>query len=243
MINCKNCGTEFRGKFCPQCGQAAEVGRLTKKYLVKDLLRLFGSTEKGKFFLMKELFRDPGAAARGYIKGERKKYYNPVQFYLYTTATILFVTYKLDLTSILLAGGSNEEIELNRRFIAFIFNYINAVEFIILPLFTFFTFLFFRVSGYNYSELFVLNTYSSAQRQVVSIVLMLIIFFVPDLLGFMSSISVILNFSFLVWFYISFFDKMKKGSVIYRTVILILIYYALIYVILYAVFLIFIMLD
>ena len=35
---CKNCGTEFEGNYCNQCGQKATVGRLTWKSVWDNLL-------------------------------------------------------------------------------------------------------------------------------------------------------------------------------------------------------------
>ncbi len=239
--NCKNCGTGFEGNFCPHCGQSAGVGRLDKKYLLKDLMKLFGNTESGKYFLIKELFRDPGSAARGYIAGQRKKYYNPVGFYLYTTAALLFVTFKLNISESFVTGNNSAELELNRKFISFLYKYFNAVEFAILPLFTLFSYMLFKRAGFNYSELFVLNTYSSAQRQLVSLVFLFVLFFIPSVTGIVNIVSIIANSALLLWFYLSFFKDQPKFSVTIKAIILIMLYYFSVMAIIYGAYNIFLM--
>lgn len=241
QLVCKNCETVYTGNFCPHCGQSADVGRLDKKYLLKDLMKLFGNTESGKYFLIKELFRDPGSAARGYIAGQRKKYYNPVGFYLYTTAAILFVTFKLNISESFVTGESSAELELNRKFISFLYKYFNAVEFAVLPLFTFYSYLLFKKAGYNYSELFVLNTYSSAQRQLVSLIFLFLIFFIPSSSGLINILSIVTNSALLLWFYLSFFKDQPKVTVTVKTLVLILFYYISAMAIIYSAYNIFLM--
>ena len=37
-IKCLNCGTEFEGKFCPECGQSAKTGRFTMRFIFENLM-------------------------------------------------------------------------------------------------------------------------------------------------------------------------------------------------------------
>jgi len=74
---CLNCGTEFEGKFCPECGQSAETGRFTMKFIWENLLSAFISKDGGIWFTLKNLFTRPGAMIVEILNGKRRRYFSP----------------------------------------------------------------------------------------------------------------------------------------------------------------------
>lgn len=74
---CLNCGTEFEGKFCPECGQSADTGRFTMRFIIENLLAAFLSKDGGIWFTLKNLFTHPGAMIVDILNGKRKKYFSP----------------------------------------------------------------------------------------------------------------------------------------------------------------------
>src|SRR5688572_4842962 len=94
---CKNCQTTFEGKFCPNCAQKADTHRFTVKHFAHELFHAFTHTDKGVFFLSKELLLRPGKVAREYNSGMRKKYFNPITFLLIVTAIQIFVVKKTEI--------------------------------------------------------------------------------------------------------------------------------------------------
>ena len=74
---CLNCNTEFEGKFCPECGQSAETGRFTMKFIFENLLAAFISKDGGIWFTLKNLFTRPGAMIVEILKGKRRRYFSP----------------------------------------------------------------------------------------------------------------------------------------------------------------------
>ena len=74
---CLNCGTEFEGKFCPECGQSAETGRFTMKFIWENLLAAFLSKDGGIWFTLKNLFTRPGAMIVEILNGKRRRYFSP----------------------------------------------------------------------------------------------------------------------------------------------------------------------
>lgn len=40
-VKCLNCGTEFEGKFCPECGQSAKTGRYTTRFIFENMMEDF----------------------------------------------------------------------------------------------------------------------------------------------------------------------------------------------------------
>jgi hypothetical protein len=78
--NCKNCGADLTGNFCSNCGQTANVHRVTFKHFLHEFFHAFTHTDKGILLLMKELVIRPGYVVREYLDGKRKKYFNPLTF-------------------------------------------------------------------------------------------------------------------------------------------------------------------
>ena len=74
---CLNCGTEFEGDFCPKCGQSADTGRFTMKFIFENLLAAFISKDGGIWFTLKNLFTRPGAMIVEILNGKRRKYFSP----------------------------------------------------------------------------------------------------------------------------------------------------------------------
>lgn len=75
--HCLNCGTEFEGNFCPECGQNAETGRFTMRFIFENLIAAFTSKDGGVWFTLKNLFTRPGLMIVEILNGKRRKYFSP----------------------------------------------------------------------------------------------------------------------------------------------------------------------
>ena len=84
---CLNCGTEFEGKFCPECGQNADTGRFTMRFIIENVLAAFLSKDGGIWFTLKNLFTRPGAMIVDILNGKRRKYFSPFPM-LFCTLTL-----------------------------------------------------------------------------------------------------------------------------------------------------------
>jgi RNA polymerase subunit RPABC4/transcription elongation factor Spt4 len=76
-VKCLNCGTEFQGKFCPECGQRADTGRFTVKFIFSNFILGILSNDGGVWFTIKNLFTKPGQMMIDIINGKRKSYFSP----------------------------------------------------------------------------------------------------------------------------------------------------------------------
>lgn len=74
---CLNCGKEFVGNYCPECGQSADTGRFTLKFIWENLLAAFLNKDGGIWFTLKNLFTRPGAMIVEILNGKRRKYFSP----------------------------------------------------------------------------------------------------------------------------------------------------------------------
>lgn len=91
--HCLNCGTDFEGKFCPECGQNAETGRFTMRFIYENLLAAFISKDGGIWFTLKNLFTRPGEMIVEILNGKRRRYFSPFPMLFFVlTVNILLIS-------------------------------------------------------------------------------------------------------------------------------------------------------
>lgn len=94
--NCLNCKSPLQGNYCIQCGQKADVSRITFGETFKNFLSSTFSFEGPLLNTVQYLIVNPGKVFREFIEGKRKTYYQPVQFYVLLTAIYLITRALLD---------------------------------------------------------------------------------------------------------------------------------------------------
>lgn len=148
-IHCLNCGTDFEGNFCPECGQSADTGRFTLRFIFGNLLAAILGRDGGVAYTLKNLFSRPGKMIVEILDGKRRKYVSPFpMLFLALTVYILIFTLtgtKGDLSSDLSLGLSNDaaansqiSIEINRlvtKAFNFYLNHYTLCYMLTLPLF------------------------------------------------------------------------------------------------------------
>jgi len=82
MNPCKNCGTPVTLHFCANCGQKASIGRITIGGLIRDLPHAIFHVDRGFFFNLLNLFKQPGKAITDYLDGKRKPFFHPASYLL-----------------------------------------------------------------------------------------------------------------------------------------------------------------
>ena len=92
--HCLNCGTDFRGHYCPNCGQKATTKRLTWKNLIAQAMGVLTNMERGFIHTSLELFYRPGYLIRDYIAGRRANYNKPLPM-LFVLATVHLLVHYL----------------------------------------------------------------------------------------------------------------------------------------------------
>ena len=91
---CPNCEFEVAPNFeyCPQCGQKANLHRLSLHDVLHDALHYFIHTDKGFIRLLKELIFKTGIVAKEYVSGKRKKYFPPLNFFLLVATIYVLIS-------------------------------------------------------------------------------------------------------------------------------------------------------
>jgi len=167
--NCLNCETLLTADdhFCPNCGQKANTHRLTIGHIIHEFIHTFTHADVGFLGMIADLLAKPGAVAREYIKGKRKKYFSPFTFFVLCVGVVVFSSHlfhvnqehqKVDphvLIQLPTQAAKQKYIDLINRLnnvTDFVGKNMNAIVMAVLPIYAFFPWIFFRKRGYNYSE-------------------------------------------------------------------------------------------
>lgn len=86
---CRNCDAPLGGRFCVECGQRADVERLTVGHLVSEFAAQFLSLDRGLWYTALAVARDPGGVSRRYLDGRRRQYVGPIGFLSFAAAVAL----------------------------------------------------------------------------------------------------------------------------------------------------------
>lgn len=144
-MQCKNCHNLLQGNFCHKCGQKA----ILKPLSLKECINLFlGSLnfDSQIFMTLKKLISQPDKIVRDYLLGRRKRYTNPIKFYILTLTIQIFVI-------TIAINQEDDTLDLLNSPIWIILSL-----FILIPVFSFFTYLLTR-NYYSYIENIVVNLY------------------------------------------------------------------------------------
>ena len=91
---CLNCGNEFEGNFCPECGQNAETGRFTLSFIFGNLLAAVLGRDGGIAYTLKNLFSRPGKMIVEILDGKRRKYVSPFPM-LFLALTVYILIFSI----------------------------------------------------------------------------------------------------------------------------------------------------
>ena len=94
---CANCHDHYQGKFCPRCGQSAQVGRYSFKTVIMNFIEAAGMGERGMFRTIKELLLRPGYLIRDYLKGMQASYFAPFKLFFLLSAISILVTHGVNI--------------------------------------------------------------------------------------------------------------------------------------------------
>jgi hypothetical protein len=160
---CKNCNEQINGNYCSNCGQPANLKRIDGRYIVHEIAHIFHA-ERGLLYTLKKMLTSPGKSIRQFVTEDRSRYMKPVTFLIITGLiyTIVCQLFHIDAKYFYLQTSS-EEIPFPT--VNFILNWMvthQGYAGIIIGLFmAFWIKLFFRKSGYNIFEIFILICYVS----------------------------------------------------------------------------------
>jgi len=189
MNTCLNCANIFEGTYCTECGQKINSGRIYLKELADDFFTNFFTIDSPPFRTIKALTTKPGNLIREFISGKRKRYYKPVQYFILILAFHLLARALLNFNPVenqfraMGKSASPPEVMNTVQMQAsyFMAKNINLLLFVFVFIFAAFTRLFFRKSGYNYTEHLASGFYSIGHYVLLSTFVIPLSFIDPKL--------------------------------------------------------------
>ena len=158
---CKNCGHNFEGNFCNNCGQSAATHQLNMHFIWHEIQHGLIHVDHGIFYTINQLLTNPGHTIRDFINGKRVRHFKPIALVV-VLATIYGLLFHYFITDLFKAepihAGDNLIIVYGKvtRWITDHFAYSTLI--LILNT-TIASFLVFKKQAYNFAEHLVLNTY------------------------------------------------------------------------------------
>lgn len=215
MNTCKNCGNNFQGNYCNLCGQSAKTDRINIEFLWEDIEHGLLHYEKGIWYSLKMLFLKPGPAIRDYIEGKRVKHFKPISMVI-VLATVYALIYHLG--NIKITTSDNESvIKLLENLFHHYYWFIVAT----LPLSAFTTILMFKKSGFNYSEIVILEAFKSSQRMMIHILSLFFLFYFNSYyaIKIINFTLIFIDIISILWVNIKFFKGFSIIQIILRSLI------------------------
>ena len=93
--SCPNCGADRLGDYCHGCGQHYLGAPVTLRLLWREVAERVLKLERGLLVTVRDLTVSPGAVARRYLGGQRRRYVNPLSYLLIGAAVTLLVLPRL----------------------------------------------------------------------------------------------------------------------------------------------------
>jgi len=94
VITCKNCGYQFTGNYCNNCGEKVYTTHdKSLMHFLEEGLHFITHFEGSFFLTLKEIFTRPGKLSTDYTNGIRKRYFKPLSFFL--TLVVLYLLFPL----------------------------------------------------------------------------------------------------------------------------------------------------
>ncbi|PZO28178.1 MAG: hypothetical protein DCF13_09570 [Flavobacteriaceae bacterium] len=228
--NCKNCETLITGNFCSNCGQK-KYKRIDRKYLIDELQYTVLHTNKGFFYSVKKILRNPGKTAKEFIEGSRVNHYKPILLTFLLSGISTFISFKfLDTTRIMKEYYTSLKMPdtASNNLMTFLSSYNSLIMLISIPVISIITYLLFRKWKTNYYEHIIMNAYIQCFYSLFNILFLYpILFFLKDgNLGLFMTVTMVSILSIpviMVWFYKDFFPERSIGDVIVKVVFFVII--------------------
>lgn len=226
-MECLNCGTKVKSKFCEECGQKASTKRFSlRRLLDREFLSGAFMLNKGLLFTLKVLFTRPGHGIREFILGKRARYFNAFSLLLLILALMFFIDEFSDLKMSDVFGDDNKKF--TNSFEEFTKEYPRTIYIISIPIMAFCSFIFFRKSKVNFAENIILSTYNSCASLILSIPVAILAIFYHNLevLSIIYQSLPLISFGYAMWIYYQFFSAYgyKKSSLVWRSLFTFLTY-------------------
>ena len=226
-IICKNCGNEFSGNYCNMCGQSAHTHDINAHFIWHDIQHGLLHFEKGILYTIKELFVRPGYAVKEYIDGKRINHFKPLSLLILLGGLYAFLLHTFNVHQIPIINndpGKLLKFDLSELF-RLIEEHYSFAQIILLPIYSLASYLAFKKRKLSYMKHVVLNAFMLAQRLVVKILFIPLLYAVSGTpkMNLIIGITNFIGFALMFWTLYQFF----KSSNTFRTILRCILYFVL----------------
>jgi len=180
--NCKNCKTPLQGRYCFECGQRVITKRMTVRNLISFVFHAITNVEKGLWFTLRGLLKNPGKVIKEYIGGRTQPYYHPLRlaFVMGTFSIFLFLAFnnfentQEAYQDLLSPNAAVEAQEFQTKFQERIKPFMNFIPILLIPFYAMISYRFFRKQSFNLAEHMVIHAYNYGIITAVSFPLMIL---------------------------------------------------------------------
>jgi hypothetical protein len=211
MNTCAKCDTIVNSKYCHNCGQATELKRIDKRYIIGEIVDFFFAN-KGFVYTVKQIVVRPGEAVRRFLKEDRHRFVKPITFIVITSLIHAIVHQVFNVNASDYHMQSLEEGSTVDMIMGWITVYYPGYSNIISGLLVAFLIkLFFKKYGYNIFEIFVLICFTTGITMLISSFIALIQTLTTfKIVQFATYIDIV----YMGWAIGQFFDRKKISSYI-----------------------------
>jgi hypothetical protein len=217
-IICKNCNQTFKGHYCNNCGQSADTHKINAHFLWHDIQHGLLHFDNGIPYSIKQLFIRPGHSIREFIEGKRVRHFKPLSLITVLAALYGFLYHYFQINLFQSSAESGIDLGDFNEWMATHFAWVTIAT---IPIYTMGTYIVFRKQGYNFFELFVLNTFKASQRLSVQILAFPILLYLNSKhhAEKFSSITYLLGIILILWTNIQFFNRMSRTKAFFLTIL------------------------
>ena len=213
MTICKNCGRPGNEKFCPDCGEQLILERPSAKHFLEEVAHTFTHFDGGFFNTLKALALRPGYMQKQYLEGPRRKFQKPFPMFAICASFCAIALYQI-------YRPSHDDVQQ-----VFYKSYYTFVQTAMLPIYAFTTRLLFYGRKFHYGESLVLLTYMLAFITILVIPVNLLQFFLPNGPVTLIELTVFAVYSIIT--NLNFFINQSRLIVVIKTVLNIILNFAL----------------
>lgn len=220
---CLNCTAPLTHNYCPHCGQKSSTHRYSIPHFFEhDLVHGVFHVDKGILFTLVALFTRPGHSVREFIQGKRVSYFSFVTLILLIlTVTGLIAPYTHGKMSDLAPEQSKAMMNDVERLIT---TYPKLVMIITIPIYSLFSFLWFRKAKLNFSEHLVMNSYRVIPEMLIGLLFAIIsIYYTGKHMVTIQYVTAgLFGIFYSIYFYYQFFSSFNysKKAVLFRSIMI-----------------------
>ena len=204
---CKNCNEPVTGNFCSHCGQPAKLKRIDGQYVISEIGDFF-LANRGMVYTIKNVLISPGKSVRQFISENRFHFVKPVTFLFITALFYALISNFFDIHTSMIYQGPEGIV----KFVMYwLIEHPGYMHIIVGFFLAFWIKIFFRKSGYNLFEIYVLFCFAFGITTLFHSLVMIIQGITHwDLINFSGFMGAV----YVAWAIGQFFDGKKASSYI-----------------------------